>query len=201
MGKTRKGKGGGAFLQQRSVLFVKPDYWIVFDHVTGAVESPTLTRRFNLPPNAVKSDGHSVRTTFAEGDNIWLHAADGTPASVQYDVLPSGKKGANPVAMFEGKAALLAALATVLVPFSDDKQIPTVERMQSTDSETVVLRVAFHDGRTDWIAVAPTERELAAGKRTGKGMALCVRTDKDGKETAFELFGVEPLQKDGTGSR
>ena len=91
---------------------------------------------------------------------------------------------------------LPAALCTVLVPFSDDKEIPSVERLESSDGETVLLRVAFQDGRTDWIAVAPTERELAAGKSSGTGMALCVRTYKDGKETAFEQFGVTPLLKD-----
>lgn len=190
----RKRKSG-PFTQQRSVLFVKPDYWVVVDHVSGGQESPTITRRFHLPPNEVKSNEHTVRTTFEEGENIWLHAADGASASVQIDVLPSGTKGTNPVAVFERQATLPATLSMLLVPFSDDKQIPAVARVESVDSETVLLRVSFEDGRTDWIAVAPTERELAAGKRTGKGMALCVRTDKDGKETAFELFGVEPLAK------
>jgi len=192
----RRKKGQEPFTQQRSVLFVKPDYWVVVDHVNGSQESPTIMRRFHLPPNEARSDAHAVRTTFEDGDNIWLHAADGAAARVQVDVLPSGANGANPVAVFEGQASLPAALSMVLVPFSDDKQIPSVERLESTDSETVALRVTFQDGRTDWIAVAPTERELKAGKRTGTGMALCVRTDKDGKETAFELFGMEPLVKD-----
>jgi len=190
-----KAKNGG-FMQQRSVLFVKPDYWVVVDHVAGKAEAaPTCQRLFHLPPGQVVPEGNSVRTTFKQGDNVWLYAADGTPASVQYDKLPTGKKRDNPTAVFAGKASLPAALCTLLVPFSDDKEIPTVDRLPSADSETVVLRVQFRDGRTDWIAVAPTERELAAGKRTGKGMALCVRTDKAGKETAFELFGVTPLQK------
>lgn len=184
------------FMQQRGVLFVKPDYWVVIDHVSGkAEEAPTFKRLFHLPPGKVLQDANSVRTTFEQGNNIWLHNADGTPVAVQYDVLPTGKHRDNPTAVFEGKASLPAALCAVLVPYSDQKAIPTVERLQSGDEETVVLRVQFGDGRTDWIAVAPTERELKAGKRSGKGMALCVRTDKDGKETAFELFGVTPLQK------
>ncbi len=188
-------------VQQRSVLFVKPDYWMVFDHVSGKTEVPTLTRRFHLPPGNVMHEGSTVRTTFAAGDNLWLHAADGAAVSMREGLISADADGnkdvKGPVAAFEGKASLPAALCTLLVPFSDDKQIPTVERLESGDKETVMSRVAFQDARTDWIAVAPSERELAAGKRTGKGMALCVRTDKDGKETAFELFGVTPLQKDG----
>lgn len=190
----RRKKNEKPFTQQRSVLFVKPDYWVVVDHVSGEQESPIITRRFHLPPNEAKSDAHAVRTTFEEGDNIWLHAADGASATVQFDVLPSGTNGANPVAVFEGQTPLPAALSMLLVPFSDEKQIPTVERVDSAGSETVALRVTFQDGLTDWITVAPTERELTAGKRSGSGMALCVRTDKDGEETAFELFGVIPLQ-------
>ena len=85
-------------------------------------------------------------------------------------------------------------MCTLLVPFSDEKEIPTsVERLESADSETVVLRVQFRDGRMDWIAAAPIERELKAGKFSGKGMALCGRTDKDGKqkmEVRKEAAGV-----------
>ncbi len=59
----------------------------------------------------------------------------------------------------------------------------------------MVLRVVFGDGRSDWIAVAPTGRKLTAGKFSGTGIALCARTDKDGNQTALEVFGVEPLKK------
>lgn len=98
---------------------------------------------------------------------------------------------------FEGKTDLPGAFSTVIVPFSDKKEIPAeVEQIERGDSDTVVLRVAFDDGRTDWIAVAPDERELTAGEFSGKGMALCVRTDKDGKQTAREVFGMEPLKRE-----
>jgi len=191
----------GGCTQQRSVLFAKPDYWLVVDHVTGQREAaPTLSRLFHLTRGPVQQQGHSVRTTFAEGGNVWLHAPDGAALEMGEALLSADAEGnkdvMGPLAEFKTQTALPAALSTLIVPFTDDKEIPEqVEQIDSGDSETVALRIRFADGRTDWLAVAPTERALKAGPFTGTGMAMCVRTDAQGNETAFEVFGVEPLAR------
>lgn len=81
-----------------------------------------------------------------------------------------------------------------MVPFDDEAELPTVERLAG-DDDTALLKVTFGDGRTDWIAVVPDSRELKVGPHGGTGMALCVRADKDGKQTSSEVFIEAPLVK------
>ena len=64
---------------QRSVLFVKPNYWVVVDHVTEngkqTVEQSSersLTRLFHLPDVDVSQIANSVRTNYKDGDNLWI---------------------------------------------------------------------------------------------------------------------------------
>jgi len=192
--------GNNGCVQQRSVLFVKPHYWVVVDHITGPVETPTLTRLFHLARGPVKHDGRSVRTAFNEGGNVWLHAEDESVLKMGEALLSADAEGnkdvMGPLATFEIQSPLPAALCTLLVPFGNEAEIPVrIDRQKDGDPETVVLRVLFGDGRSDWIAVAPTERKLTAGKFSGTGIALSVRTDRNGKKISQEVFGVEPLKK------
>jgi len=179
-------------VQQRSVLFVKPDYWVVVDHVSGTPETPEITRFFHLPPGAVQQDGNTVRTTFDAGDNLWLHVADDSSLAMREGLVAADSAGNRnvkaPVAVYTAQTSLPAALCTVLVPFAHGQEIPTVKRLTTTDNETIALGVEFRDGRRDWLAVAPGVRELRVGPFTGTGMAMCVRTDAQGNETAFEVF-------------
>lgn len=187
------------YMHQRSVLFVKPDYWVVVDHIIGKApeEAPALTRLFHLAPGEVTTDANSVRTTFEQGQNIWVHAADGASLRIRdgLAVIVKGRPQVTiPVAVFESHASIPATLTTLLVPFANEAEIPTVERLAS-DDETARLKLTFADGRTDWIAMAPDERELKVGPHHGTGMALCVRADAKGKNTSSEAFGEAPLVK------
>jgi len=160
-------------VHQRSVLFVKPNYWVVVDHVRGT-GTQSLTRLFHLPKVEVAKDVHTVKTCFKDGDNLSIQALDnGAPELRETPAKTS-------VAAFVTKQPLPATLCTVLVPFGDQKQLPKVERLPVADSDVVVLRVTFGDGRTDWIAVAPEERKLKAGDHSGKGVALWASSDSKG---------------------
>jgi hypothetical protein len=168
-------------VQQRSVLFVKPDYWVVVDHVRGK-GSPTLTQLFHLPEVGVKHDAHTVQTDFKDGDNLWIHGMEGASLEMREAPASKGKTPHNlPVAAFVTKHTLPTALCTVLVPFHNSKEIPKVEQIPGDGSDTLNIRVTLQDGRTDWIAVAPEERELKAGAHTGKGVALWASEDPRGK--------------------
>ncbi len=187
------------YMHQRSVLFVKPDYWVVVDHITGEVsgEAPTLTRLFHMAPGEVKTDANSARTMFEQGQNIWVDAADGAPLRIRDGkaVIVKGQPQVTiPVAAFEGQASIPATLTTLLVPFAKEAEIPTVERLASDDG-TARLKVSFADGRTDWIAVAPDERVLKVGPHNGAGMALCVRADAKGTISVSAVFSQTPLLK------
>ena len=187
------------YMHQRSVLFVKPDYWVVVDHISGEPpkDDPVLTRLFHMAPGDVETGASSVRTTFEQGQNIWVHAADGATLRIRDGKAVVGKGQPHvkiPVAVFEAKASIPATLTTLLVPFADEADIPTVDRLPG-DDDTARLKVTFGDGRTDWIALAPDERELKIGPYQGIGMALCVRADTKGNPVASETFGKKPLEK------
>jgi hypothetical protein len=166
---------------QRSVLFVKPDYWVVSDHVSGS-GSPALTRLFHMPQVEVEKEGTCVRTGFKEGDNLWINGL--AESSLEMRSLPAARGNPPPVDMpvaaFINKITLPATLGTVLVPFRAGNDIPVVEQVSSGGDGPLVLRVVFKDGRTDWIAMATAEQELKAGAYGGKGMALWVRQDAKG---------------------
>lgn len=176
---------------QRSVLFVKPDYWVVVDHVTGKGD-PTLTRLFHFPVVAVRHDAASASTCYADGDNVWVAKADDSRLEMRTGWVPAGATQAveAPVAAFVSKQPLPAALCTVLVPFGDKADIPEVERLPSDDPQTVTIRVRFKDGRSDWIAIAPQVTEFK-GPHTGKGLALWARTRKG--STVVDVIQPQPL--------
>jgi hypothetical protein len=168
---------------QRSVLFVKPDYWVVVDHVTGK-GAHTLTRLFHLPDVDVTKNAHSVQTGYKDGDNLWIGCVDGAAIDMRkgwwrkaHSVTPQ-----SPVAAFVSKQKKQGptVLCTVLVPFAKSDEIPTLERLKSEDPSQMAIKVSFKDGRTDLIAIASEKRELKVGKFTGTGVALCARSDKKG---------------------
>jgi hypothetical protein len=172
---------------QRSVLFVKPDYWVVVDHVTGKGEH-TLTRLFHLPDIDVTKNAHSVQTGYKDGDNLWIGCVDGAAIDMRKGWWQKAARVTpqTPVAAFVSKQKQdLTVLCTVLVPFAKPDEIPTLERLAGNDPEVAAIAVRFKDGRNDLIAVAPEKRELKVGKFTGTGVALCALSDA--KETTFEI--------------
>ena len=64
------------FRHQRSVLWVKPNYWILVDYVTAVnaadVKPHEVTRLFHFPLSSTKIENNSVQTTFAEGTNLQI---------------------------------------------------------------------------------------------------------------------------------
>lgn len=178
---------------QRSVLFVKPSYWVVVDHVTGEGEHK-LTRLFHLPDVNVTHEGKTVRTHYEDGDNIWIGGADEGVIEMRegYWRKSADETPQPPVAAFVSTQSLPAALCTVLVPFGKEGEIPTITRLSEQTSGQVSLRLDFKDGRTDWIAIAREPSELSAGPYNGKGIALCVRKNKDKEST--DILQVSPIE-------
>lgn len=178
---------------QRSVLFLKPDYWVVADHVTGEGR-PQCTRLFHFPQVTVQHDATSARTAFETGDNVWIGRADDARVEMRkgWLVLDKGKAVEGPVAAFVSKQPLPAAMCTVLVPFGSNADIPELERLPPDTAETVALRVRFADGRTDLIAIAPDVAPLRAGTHTANALALCLRSNHHQKPT-LDIIQPKPL--------
>ena len=183
---------------QRSVLFVKPDYWVVVDHITENSEQTaerSLTRLFHLPDVDVSHASNSVWTNYKGGDNLWIGCADGANIDMQKGFLSKAlsKKPKTPVAAFVNKEKLPVTLCSVLVPFGDKAEIPQIERLPSDDSGNIAIRVSFSDGREDWIAISSNDTALSAGAYTGNGMALCARVTQS--KTTLDVVQQKPLDQ------
>ncbi len=172
---------GGDVTHQRSVLFVRPDYWLVVDHVTGSGEH-SLARQFRFPMVAVEADGQSVRTAFEDGANVRVTGLSGAELQMREGWLPTGSASAEPgpVAAFVAERELPATFATVIVPFDDEADLPELERLPSEDPAGVRMRATFPDGQTDELAVAPEQMRLAVGGETATARALLVRSGPRG---------------------
>ena len=173
------------FTHQRSVLFVKPDYWVVVDHVTENEEQDSehsLTRLFHLPDVEVSKSTNSVQTSYKEGDNLWIGCVDGASIDMQKGFLSKSlsEKPKTPVAAFVNNQELPATLCAVLVPFAEESEIPTVKRLESTEPNQIAIEVSFKNGRTDRIVIASKDTDLSVGEHKGKGVALCARVKKTG---------------------
>ena len=176
------------FTQQRSVVFVKPDYWVIVDNMRGK-GNVELTRLFHLPIVDVKQDEKSVRTAFSEGDNIVIMSPDESKIEMQEGLLSGGYNGNKaPVAAFISKKDLPVSLCTVLVPFNNEKEIPSVKLLKNSGAGISALEISFKDGRKDSIAVAQEVSELTVGKHKVNAIALVVRKNK-GKEI---VESIEP---------
>jgi hypothetical protein len=181
------------FTQQRSVVFVKPDYWVIIDNIRGK-GSVELTRLFHLPIVDLKKDKQSVSTNFSEGDNIWIFSADESKLAIQEGLLPAGRNGKKaPVAAFISEKDLPVSLCTVLVPFKNEKEIPSVKLLKNSGTGISALEISFKDGRKDLIAVAQKVSDLSVGKYNGNGIALIAR-EKKGKEIV-EIIESNPIEK------
>lgn len=162
---------------RRSVMFVKPDYWVVVDHVFGDGEHD-ITRLFHFPLVEVASDAASARTSFRDGNNILVAAVDGSRLEMRKGWVPTGGATAEeaPVGAFVAHCKLPAALCTVLVPFSQAGEVPEVVTVPTADPLVVGLQLTSPDGQQDEIAIAPEPRQLSVGSHSAHARALCVRS-------------------------
>jgi hypothetical protein len=167
----------GAVRHQRSVLFVKPDYWVVVDHVFGTdLDRHEVTRLFHFPIANVETEGKIIRTTFHEGTNLQIQAVDDSRIRIAKGWLPVGPAEAKeaPVAAIVWRDQLPATLCAVLTPFGDAKMLPTITQIQD-DPGILHIRVAAPSGQTDDIAFAFDPVNLRIVDTAGKGRVVLVR--------------------------
>jgi hypothetical protein len=175
----------GGLRQQRSVLFVKPDYWVVADHVAG--QGPhQLTRLFHFPlGSAVRADTHCAQTGFNSGTNLRVQAADDAAVELGEGLIPTGAAttAMAPVAALVSKTVLPAALGTVLLPFADARKLPVVRALPGDDPQVLRLEVTFPNGQRDELAIAAAPTDLKIGGQEIRARAACVRRGPMGEGT------------------
>jgi hypothetical protein len=168
---------GNGLRHRRSVLFVKPDYWVIVDHVLGEGEHE-LTRLFHFPLGEVLAEGTAVRTAFAEGTNLIVQPVDDAQLEMLKGWVPTAGAEAKeaPVAAYVKRCALPAVLITVLIPFERPKEIPEVMPIAIGVEDAAGIRVSFPDDQTDELAVALEPTPMTVGGHTARALAVCVRS-------------------------
>lgn len=176
---------------QRAIVFVKPDYWVVFDNVTGTGEHDVV-QRWHFAPGTVDMDASSLvtRTVNAAGPNLVVHPVgpSGFTGSVGKDVFAvDGMQVVHdaPVASYEVKAQLPVSFCTVLFPYRKDvKGQLQVKQLQCTDrsvSASVVGVAVTHNRGTDYVIVNQSGKEvLMTGGIAARDVVTIIRgaTDK-----------------------
>jgi hypothetical protein len=163
---------------QRSVLFVKPGYWVVVDHIAGEGEHE-VTRLFHFPAGSeAKADGNVAQTAFNNGMNIRVQSV--CPATLEMrQAMHAGENKSvvfpAPVAALVAKGKLPLTLGTVLLPYAEAKELPQVRAVKTTDPQIVQFCLEFPNGQRDEIAIAAESSQLAIGAERAKTRALCVR--------------------------
>jgi hypothetical protein len=168
---------GKGLRHQRSVLFVKPHYWVVVDHIFGQ-GAHDLTRLFHFPLNAgVRVDGNVVQTGFKTGMNIRVQPTDDARLEMRQGWIPTTEAAAEraPIAALIANRTLPAAFCTVLVPFGEEAALPKIKSLASADPLVARVQIAFPNGRQDEIAIAPEPTALKVGSAEAKAVSLCVR--------------------------
>jgi hypothetical protein len=161
---------------QRSVLFVKPGYWVVVDHVSGAGEH-TVTRRFQFVPGKVKTDKHGASTTFTDGMNIRVQAVD----KAQLELVTGNvaatltKVEETPVAALITKGKLPMTLCTVLLPFNKTEELPKVTQLSPANLNQARLRLVFPNGQRDEIVIAAEPVAMTVEGHETVAQAVCIR--------------------------
>lgn len=164
---------------QRSVVFVKPGYWVIVDNITGATRDAAqheVKRLFHFPIGESKSVGNNAQTAFANGKNLQVQVADSGKLAIEKGWIPVGPAAAAeaPVAVFSTNGALPMTLVSVLTPFAAPNELPRIENLTG-DSQIAHIRLNFSSGQVDEIMVSPQTAQLKIGAQSQIARALIVR--------------------------
>ena len=159
--------GDGSVTQRRSVLFVKPEYVIVVDHLLGEGKHQ-VTRTWHLPDCQPVVEGDTVRTAFDKGWNVAITAFDGTKPTLGQGYLPKGGAAVKdaPVAEYTCEVTLPCALVTVLRPYASAMDGAAFKA--SVDGMAVGVEATV-GGRTDHLRIP---QDGSAEVRLGDAAAL-----------------------------
>jgi hypothetical protein len=166
----------GGFSHQRSVLFIKPSYWVVVDWIAGPGDHE-VTRLFHFPIGAARMDGTAAHTAFPDGMNIRVQPADGAKLEMRTGLIATGLVSVepSPVAALISKGPLPQTLCTVLLPYATEKDIPTVTTPTDTKTGESRILLSFPNGQRDEIIIAPDIRSLTIQNQKAKAQVLCLR--------------------------
>lgn len=154
----------GTFSSYRSVLFVKPDYWIVSDYVDSASGTHRYEQNWHMMPGAgttMDATTKASKSNFAGEPNIQVVPAD--PASLSSDIAGSYNQGGG--SLQQSDRIVYAKTGTQDATF-DTVLYPTASG--DTGRNVTVTRLATSPGVAADVATA-LEINLDNGNNGNKG--------------------------------
>jgi hypothetical protein len=200
---------------QRSMFFVKPDYWIVVDTLTPADDkSHKYESMFHLDMTGAEVDAasKSVRTTDAKGANLSiLPMADeglkvsiisGQEQPIVQGWMPAGGYKCRPIPtpVFEKQQSGKASFAYVFYPTPEGVKCPIVKvepvAVQSAQG-AVGMAITFADGRVDYFVLGEKRgQQVRFAKFDSSAMVTYIRTEKEKVTSTMTADGgIEDLSK------
>ncbi len=176
---------------RRAVVFVRPDYYVLFDRASsGAGHSYGLNFWLTPPDAAVDPARGTVRSTTPGGANVLLQSADapGIRLAMRKGTLDlRGVRDDIPVATFWKDGVASARFATVLYPFPEGKVVEALDvRDLPASGEARLLRIGNPAG-VDFVFYDP-------GAGEGGPSAWLVRAAADGRTVrSFGMTGGRRL--------
>lgn len=193
---------------ERSVIFVRPDYYVVIDRLLGAEGEHTYEALFNLDAAAatVAADGLTVSSNDPgepnltliplATDGLSLRIAHGQEEPILLGWIPRDNHRAIPCAVYAKTGPTPQYLVTLMFPHPTE-EVPMVEaELLAQNDEMLAIRVR-HDGAEETILYAfDGPRAMSAGEVSADARLALVRRAADGTLSGGLLEGGE-LRVDG----
>lgn len=204
----------GRFVHERALIFVRPDYWLLFDDVrdeAGGHEPHRIESRFQFTPMRLQADPGTggVRTyrlgkpnlelvPLSDGRPPILRIACGQDDPVEGWVSDIGENLPAPCAVFSQQSQLPFRMGLVLYPFPTGASAPLTTQRLSTDGDSWAYELRHADGTSDLVCRAWTDGAVTrfAGYETDGWLAI-IRRDASGQDTRAVVAGGTFLTRGG----
>ncbi|UCH33976.1 MAG: heparinase II/III-family protein, partial [Armatimonadota bacterium] len=161
---------------RRQILFVKPDYWILRDVLSGR-GAHHFEQQFHLGVDSqpqMESDSRAIVTQKAQGPNVWLACV--APSQAVAELVPGlisynhGTPGVTsnleaPVASFRFEGDCDAGpitFLTIVVPLREGASSPAIETLPPPAPGAVAFRVTTAAGTDDVVVAGEAPVTLGA---------------------------------------
>lgn len=195
---------------RRSVLFVKPRYWLVSDRILGA-GSHTYDQNWHFAPDAnitVHPDTKTVRTNYPQGGNILIVPADTKNLDLAaFDFLVATKRMTNSDGTAESKGARYrrqgptpTTFDVVLYPYEGGRP-PTIlikKTEPKNDSPSTCLQIRIGN-QTDYICL-PQDNSEQVSLRIEKSAAQTNKPQPP-KETPWKCNIIDDTSRGADGAK
>ncbi|MEA3410766.1 MAG: alginate lyase family protein [Pseudomonadota bacterium] len=195
---------------ERTVVFVKPDYWVIFDVLTAA-QPHDYQVLFHAPPEVrirVPAPGQAIFESGATGAGLALlhlggEATNSKVVNGEHDPVQGWyspdhhHKQAADTLIFETSSSGAAVLVTVLYPLARGSGVQEVgvDWVEVTGSTGRAVEIHGQDGSRDVLLVSDLTGEKRFGDWTASAAMACVRMDAEGSQVdRFEWDGNDDTQ-------